>query len=188
MIRGIGMGFIREAFYKFIHARSGKINYNSVEYQRSRGANIGEDVNLINCIIDDTFQYLLTIGDHVTITGATILTHDASTKRFLGYTKIGRVEIGDNCFIGNGAIILPNTKIGNKVIIGAGTVVAKDIPDNSVVIGNPCFILCSYEDYMSRMKTELSQETVLKKYPSELTMEEKKSQAQMPIDKVNYVL
>ena len=97
-----------------------RVNYNSVEYQRERGAKIGEDVYLYDCNIDDQFQYLLTVGDHVTITGATILCHDATTKRALGYTKAGRVTIGNNVFIGKGAIILPNTKIGNNVIIGAG--------------------------------------------------------------------
>ena len=133
-----------------------RINYNSVEYQRSRGAKIGEDVELINSLIDDQFQYLLTIGNHVTITGARILTHDASTKRALGYTKCGRVEIGDNVFIGNGAIILPNTKIGNNVIVGAGAVVAKCIPDNSVVIGNPCKVICTYDEYVKKANGQFS--------------------------------
>lgn len=90
------------------------IDYNCVEYQRSKGAKIGEDVVLINCRIDDQFQYLLSIGNYVTITGATILTHDASTKRALGFMKCGRIDIGDNVFIGDGSVILPNTKIGNR--------------------------------------------------------------------------
>ena len=165
-----------------------RIDYNSVEYQRSRGAIIGEDVALIDCKIDDMFQYLLTIGNHVTITGARILTHDASTKRALGYTKCGRVEIGDNVFIGNGAIILPNTRIGNKVIVGAGAVVSKHIPDNSVVVGNPCRILCSYDDYIARMKESFVRGGGYNKYPSDLTAEEKAIQASMPIDQVSYTL
>lgn len=49
-----------------------------------------------------------------------ILAHDASTKRYLGYTKIGRVLIGNNVFVGAGTIILPSVAIGNNVIIGAG--------------------------------------------------------------------
>lgn len=133
-----------------------RVDYNSVEYQRSRGAQIGEDVTLIDCKIDDTFQYLLSIGNHVTITGARILTHDASTKRALGVTKCGRVEIGDYVFIGNGAIILPNTKIGNKVIVGAGAVVTKHIPDNSVVVGNPCRIIYTYDEYIERMSKKFA--------------------------------
>ncbi len=166
-----------------------RINYNSVEYQRSRGAKIGEDVILIDSRIDDQFQYLLSIGNHVTITGATILTHDASTKRSLGFTKCGRVDIGDDVFIGIGAIILPNTQIGSKVIIGAGTVVGRNIPDNSVVIGNPCKIVSSYDDYISRMKENFeSPGGGYCKYPYELTKEEKEIQSNMPINTVSYTL
>ncbi|MCD7710451.1 MAG: hypothetical protein LUI04_03750 [Porphyromonadaceae bacterium] len=51
------------------------------------------------------------------------------------------MDIGDNCFIGAGAIILPGSRIGDNVIIGAGAVVKGEIPSNSVVIGNPCKIL-----------------------------------------------
>lgn len=180
------MGLINRILIKF--GLKERINYNSVEYQRSRGAKIGEDVVLINCRIDDQFQYLLSIGNHVTITGATILTHDASTKRALGFTKCGRVDIGDNVFIGDGSTILPNTQIGNRVVIGAGAVVAKNIPDNSVVIGNPCKIICSYDDYVSRMKEKFDAEGGYCKYPGELTQEEKEMQRAMSIDKVSYTL
>lgn len=164
-----------------------RIDFNSVEYQRSKGAKIGEDVVLINCRIDDQFQYLLSIGNHVTITGATILTRDASTKRALGFTKCGRVDIGDNVFIGDGSVILPNTKIGNRVVVGAGAVVAKNIPDDSVVIGNPCKILCSYDDSMFRMKEKFECGGYCK-YPGELTQEEKEMQSTMPINAVSYTL
>jgi maltose O-acetyltransferase len=164
------------------------VNYNSVEYQRSRGAKIGEDVVLINSKIDDDFQYLISIGNHVTITGAQILAHDASTKRALGFTKCGRVEIGDNVFVGNGAIILPSTKIGSKVIVGAGTVVAKNVPDNSVVVGNPYRIICTYDEYMARMKEIFVCGGGYGKYPSDLTEEEKDTQSAMLIDQVSYTL
>lgn len=165
-----------------------RVDLNSVAYQRSRGAKIGEDVVLIDCKIDDTFQYLLTIGNHVTITGARILTHDASTKRTLGLTKCGRVEICDNVFIGNGTIILPNTKIGNKVIVGAGTVVSKSIPDNSVAVGNPCRVICTYDEYIEKMRVKFTGGHGFSKYPSQLSEEEKAQQSAMPIDVVSYTL
>lgn len=166
-----------------------RTDYNSVEYQRSRGAKIGEDVVLIDCKIDDLFQYLLTIGNHVTITGATILTHDASTKRALGVTKCGKVEIGNEVFIGNGAIVLPNTRIGSKVIVGAGTIVSRDIPDNSVVVGNPCRVVCSYDEYVSKMDIKFSIEGGgYLKYPEDLSEEEKKEQYAMSVHTVSYTL
>ena len=54
-------------------------------------------------------------------------------------------SIGDNCYIGAGAIIMTPIKIGNNVTIGAGSVVTKDIPDNCVVAGNPARIISRKE-------------------------------------------
>lgn len=51
------------------------------------------------------------------------------------------VHIGENCWIGAGAIILPGITIGNNVVVGAGSVVTKNLPDNVVAVGNPCKIL-----------------------------------------------
>lgn len=51
------------------------------------------------------------------------------------------VHIGDGCWIGGGAIILPGVKIGNGCVIGAGSVVTKDVPANSVAVGNPCRVI-----------------------------------------------
>lgn len=87
------------------------------------------------------------IGDKCVISkGVTLLTHDLSVQRIffvLNYEKnhlcgnLGEIIIGDNSFIGLNAILLPNTKIGKNCIIGAGSVVKGNIPDNSIVIGNP---------------------------------------------------
>lgn len=137
---------------------------------------MGINVDLINSFLDYSFGHLITIGNNVTITNATILTHDASTKKELGYSKIGRVDIGNNVFIGYGAIVLPNTRIGNNVIVGAGTVVAKDVPDNSVVAGNPMRIICTYDDYLSKNKERMDRVPVYNVLFSNKTEEEKKMQ------------
>lgn len=126
-----------------------------IEDLRCKGAIIGDSVDIIDASIDMISPYLIQIGNNVTITNCRILTHDGSTKKFLGYTKVGKVEIGDNVFIGADAIILPDTKIGSNVIIGSGTVVAKDIPDNSVVAGNPCMVICSFDEYIARQRKNM---------------------------------
>lgn len=78
----------------------------------------------------------LFIGKETLITReAMILSHDAS--RGLKMNTI----IGDRCFIGVRAIILPGIKIGNEVIVGAGSVVTKDVPSNCIVAGNPAKII-----------------------------------------------
>ena len=143
---------------------------------RERGATIGTNVDTINAKIDMGTPFLLNIGDNVTITNCRILTHDASTKKFLGYTKAGKVSIGNNVFIGADSTILPNTKIGNNVIIGAGTVVAHDIPDNSVVVGNPCRIICSCDEYIKKQEQRMKEIPVFDFMGSELNSLEKASE------------
>lgn len=56
-------------------------------------------------------------------------------------TQTAPVIIGDDVWIGGGAIILPGVTIGNNVVIGAGSVVTKSIPDNSIAAGNPCRVI-----------------------------------------------
>ena len=51
------------------------------------------------------------------------------------------VSIGDNCWLGGNTIVCPGVKIGNNVVIGAGSVVTKDIPDWSIAAGNPCRVI-----------------------------------------------
>ena len=58
-----------------------------------------------------------------------------------GYQFNAPIHIGENCWIGAGAIILPGITIGKNVVVGAGSVVTKDLPDNIVAVGNPCKIL-----------------------------------------------
>ena len=104
-----------------------------------RGMKVGKDFNRQQgCFLDPTHCFLITIGDDVTMSiRVTVMAHDASTKRSLGFTKIGLVTIGNGSFIGQNSTILPNVKIGDNCIIGAGSVVTKDVPNDSVYAGNP---------------------------------------------------
>ena len=126
------------------------------ELLKNRGMVWGKNFHMFNSEIDWEYCNLITIGDNVTISSSRLLTHDASTKKFIGYTKIGRITIGNNVFIGSGSIILPGVTIGNNVIIGAGSVVRTDIPDDSVVTGNPATIICSTSEYVKRNETKLT--------------------------------
>ncbi|MGL4642704.1 MAG: sugar O-acetyltransferase [Vagococcus fluvialis] len=56
-------------------------------------------------------------------------------------TQTAPVNIGDNVWIGGGAIIMPGVTIGNNVVIGAGSIVTRDIPSNKIAFGNPCKII-----------------------------------------------
>lgn len=138
-----------------------------------RGGKIGTNVDIFDTKFDGHFPWLITIGNNVTMTGVQILAHDASTKKSLGYTKIGKVTIGNDVFVGRGTIILPNVRIGNNVVIGAGSIVTSDIPDNSIAVGNPCRVIGKCDEYMGKQKKNMdSSKIVIDKAPKNLTKDE----------------
>ena len=122
-----------------------------------RGLKIGKNLKIMHgTIIDDSHPWLIEIGDNVTLAPRVhILAHDASTKNYLGYTKIGRVVIGDNVFIGADSVILPGVAIGNNVIIGANSTVTHSIPEGMVVVGCPAHVICSTEDYLNKERKRM---------------------------------
>ena len=81
------------------------------------------------------------IGDGCIVNTGAIVEHDVFLSDGVhvgpGAVVTGEVFVGENSFIGAGAVILPRLKIGANTIVGAGAVVTRDIPDNSVVSGNP---------------------------------------------------
>lgn len=155
---------------------------------RKKGAIIGENVSLLGATIDANTACMIEIGNNVTITNATILAHDASTKRFLGYTKIAKVIIRNNVFIGFGSIILPGVTIGNNVIVGAGSIVREDIPDDSVVLGNPARIICTTEKYINKNKERMKTACVYEKAIECMTAEERHALIVELGDSVGYEL
>jgi sugar O-acyltransferase (sialic acid O-acetyltransferase NeuD family) len=81
------------------------------------------------------------IGEHVILNTASSIDHDCILNDFVhispGARLGGGVTIGEGTHIGLNASIIPNVKIGKWCIIGAGAVILKDVPDFSVVVGNP---------------------------------------------------
>ena len=123
-----------------------------------RGLRLGKDVFIAaDIMVDPSHCYLISIGDHCGFApDVKLIAHDGSTKRMeLGFSRVGRIQIGEYCYFGHSAIILPGVKIGPNAIVGAGAVVAKDVPPNSVAVGNPARVICSLDEYLNRMK-ELS--------------------------------
>lgn len=107
-------------------------------------------------ILDDSHCWLITIGDNVTMAPRVhILAHDASTCHHLGYARIGRVDIGNNVFIGADSVVLPGITIGDNSVIGANSTVSKSIPANVVAAGNPAKVICSIEEYIARNRIRM---------------------------------
>jgi maltose O-acetyltransferase len=112
---------------------------------RLLGARIGKNCHLFNSLRDYDLKAVkyLTLGDNVTIARRTVIfTHDALAAKFgINKDKPRNVEIGDNVFIGAACIILPGVKINKNAIIGAGSIVTKEIPENSIAAGNPARVI-----------------------------------------------
>jgi maltose O-acetyltransferase len=126
----------------------------SVRALVKRGLTIGRNCHIgQGVIIDPAHCWHIVIGDEVTIApNVHILAHDASTKRHLGYTRIGKVRLGHRVFLGTGVIVLPNVAIGDNAIVGAGSVVSQDIPANVVAAGNPARVITALETYLQRQR------------------------------------
>jgi len=113
-----------------------------------------------NCLIQlrklPLYSELIYLHNNICIgSNVVFVTHDAThviLNRKYGPQKfveeIGCIEIMDNVFIGSGTQIMNNVRIGSNVIIGAGSVVTKDIPDNSVYSGNPARYICDFDDFV----------------------------------------
>ncbi|MET2954516.1 sugar O-acetyltransferase [Vibrio harveyi] len=104
------------------------------------GDNVYANFNLT--LVDDTHIY---IGDHVMIgPNVTIATAghpiDPELRRDIAQFNIP-VHIGNNVWIGANSVVLPGVTIGENSVIGAGSVLTKDIPANVVAVGNPCRVL-----------------------------------------------
>lgn len=158
----------------------------------SMGMKVGKNFNRLHgVILDPAHCWLIEIGDNVTMAPRVhILCHDASTKMHLNYTKIGRVTIGSNVFIGAESVVLPGVNIGSNVIIGANSTVTHDIPDNSVVAGSPARVICSLEEYLDKERARMEVSPV---YGEEYTlrgnvsMEKRRSQKAALEGKIGYI-
>jgi len=128
------------------------------EHYRSMGMHIGKDVCLpASTWIDSTHCYLVSIGDHSGFgDGCLILTHDAQMDEYLDAARVGRVVIHPSCHIGTRTIILAGVEIGPRTIVGAGSVVTKSLPPDTVCAGNPAKVVCTLDEYLEKHRARLA--------------------------------
>lgn len=132
------------------------------DYLRKQGAQIGEGT-----VINDTPKifgtepYLIKCGkDCLFARGSHLITHDGGVRVLNKLNKFdgkaadifGKIEMGDNVYLGVNAMVMPGVKIGSNVIIGAGAVVTHDIPDNSVAVGVPARVIKTVDEYYEKAK------------------------------------
>jgi len=129
------------------------------EHLRSLGMHIGADVLLpASTWIDTSHCYLISIADHTGFgENCLILAHDAQMDEYLDAARIGRVVIHESCHIGARAVILPGVEIGPRTIVGAGSVVSRTLPPDTVCAGNPCKVITTFDDYLERHKRRIAE-------------------------------
>lgn len=146
---------------------------------KSQGLKLGLNVQFAaDVFLDPSHCFLISIGNNVTFApNVRVIAHDASTKQFLNFTRIGLVRILDDCFIGDSVIVLPGVTIGPRSIVGAGSIVTKDIPTNSVAAGHPAQVVCTLDEYLSKRKTAAKERGVFgQDYWAEHLTEERRAE------------
>ena len=99
------------------------------------------------------------LGNNVRIAGAWLLGHDGSVNMLnrafgLSLDKVGKIDIRDDVFIGLNVIVMPGVTIGPRSVVAAGSVVAKDVPPDTVVGGVPAKPICTIQEMVARLEQQ----------------------------------
>jgi maltose O-acetyltransferase len=121
------------------------------------GMTVGDRVFVgVGCHLDPEFCFLITLEDDCVLSlNVTILAHDASTRRAMGYGRLAPVRIGRGAFIGAGAIILPGVTVGESAVVAAGSVVRHDVDPGTIVAGVPARLVATREEYLEHHEDQM---------------------------------
>lgn len=146
-IISIGENYIRKNVSEKLVCDFGKAVHISSIIDNSAIIDVGT-VIFHNSVIQSSVK----IGKHVIVNTSASIDHDCVIEDYShispNATLSGNVKIGEGTHVGAGSVIIPNIEIGKWCKIGAGSVVIKDIPDFSVVVGNPGKIIKSYNPFI----------------------------------------
>lgn len=130
----------------------------------SEGLNCGKGCVISSGTSFGSEPYLITLHDNVRLSSnVSLITHDGSVHTIVSNEKYreqpvhayGRIEIDDNTFIGANVTVLPGVYIGKNCIIGAGAVVTRSIPDNSVAVGVPAKVIGNTWDFAEKTENRM---------------------------------
>ena len=130
-----------------------------IGYAKHIGVNLGKNVRFYGMkpTMFSTEPWLITIGDDCYITANCLfVTHDGGTlilrKEVPDLELTAPIEIGNDVYIGINTTILPGTKVGNRCIIGACSLLKGEYPDNSVIAGVPAKVIKTTDEYLEQAK------------------------------------
>lgn len=132
-LKKIGVNVIGEA--RFIHP---SVDFDGAGYDK---ITIGQDA-----IISKNVIFL--VHDYTITTGLQAIAEPIKTDAYF----LKEIKVGKNCFIGANVILLPGTRVGDNCILGAGCVVRGNIPDDSIVVGNPAQIVGNTKEWAEKKK------------------------------------
>ena len=175
-------------------------NDSFIKYLRNKGVLVGDGCvfrNRNTIRIDITRPSLITIGNNVDFNmNFQILTHDYTTHVFIHkygefINSSGRVKIGNNIYFGTDCIVLKGVEIGDNCIIGAGSIVSKSIPSNSVAVGRPAKVICTIDEFYEKRKQECIDEafeyanSIIERYNREPSYEDFFEEFHLFVDEKN---
>lgn len=144
----------------FVHIRNlfwSKLS--PIHYAKKMGVNLGENVTFyaMKPGMFSTEPWLISIGNNCHITAnCQFITHDGGTlilrKEVPDLEITAPITVGNDVYIGLNTTILPGTKIGNRCIVGACSLVKGVFPDNSVIAGVPARVIKSVDAYLEKAK------------------------------------
>ena len=132
---------------------------NCTKYWKKQGVSIGENTHIASNVVFGSEPYLVEIGNNCNITEKVeFITHDGGCHvlrtLYPEFNDVdcfrGKIIIGNNVYLGNHVCILPGVRIGNNCIIGYGSIITKNIPNNSVVAGVPGKVIETVEEYKEK--------------------------------------
>jgi acetyltransferase-like isoleucine patch superfamily enzyme len=148
---------VRRLVHKLISKVRGDADL--ISEARRVGVRIGENCRLLTgtLLCFGSEPYLIRIGNHVTVThGVNFVTHDGGVWVFReadpDIDVFGAITVGDNVFIGIKSTIMPGVTIGSNSIVGAGSMVTKDVESGTVVAGVPARVICRVDEYKEKIK------------------------------------
>lgn len=143
------------------------------------GMHVGKGVSVMGGVVFGSEPYLITLEDNVRISfDVAFVTHDGGTWAFRDLPeysdviKFGKIHVGERTFIGCRSTIMPGVTIGKRCVIGACSLVTKDVPDGTVVAGVPARVVMTTEEYARKCKQGM------KPYDKEAYLADKKAYLQ----------